>query len=355
MKHKNTAIGLFAASLLLATLACRAVTDAFFPPTEIPPTLPPATIVPSLVPSVTPSLVPTIPPPASCPNITDQIMQIANAAPEKSGTVDQRSRDNEAETILVTYTISGDEITDPVYEDVSSDLQNQQEDTATHQDIWNYFTTLIPADQRQILAEYSVMTDGKDNLLAAVSQTYDDPVLWNLEVDITDANDTYNLTYTLVHEFGHLLTLNSDQVPPSTAVFNNPDDDNIYFEEVSACPNYFPGEGCAKPNSYINAFYSQFWPDIHGELQNINLEEDDDVYYQRLDDFYIKYKDQFVNDYAATNPEEDVAEVWSFFVLGPKPNGDTIAEEKILFFYDYPELVQLREQTLSNLCNSFPQ
>jgi hypothetical protein len=350
MKHRNTVIGLFAAALLLAALACRAVTGAFSPATEVPPTLPPATIAPS----VTPSLAPTIPP-ASCLNITEQIMEIANAASEESETVDNKSRDDDAEIFLVTYAVSGDEISEPVYEDVSSDLQNQQDDTATHQDIWNYFITLIPADQRQILAEYSVMTDGKDNLLAAVSQTYDNPALWNLEVDIADANDAYNLTYTLVHEVGHLLTLSPDQVPPSTAVFNNPDDENIYLEEVSDCPNYFPGEGCAEPNSYINAFYNQFWTDIHGELQDINLEEDDDVYYQRLDDFYIKYQDQFVNDYAATNPEEDIAEAWSFFVFGPKPNGDTIAEEKVLSFYDYPELVQLREEILSNLCNTFPQ
>jgi hypothetical protein len=350
MKHKNTAIGLLAAALLLSILACRAVTGSFFPATEAPQTLPLATMVPSLQ----PPFVPTIPP-ASCPNITDQIMQIANAGSEESDTVDNSSRDDNNETILVTYTIIGDGISDPIYENVSSDLQNQQDDTATQQDIWNYFTTIIPANQRQILTEYSVMTDGKDNLLAAVSQTYDDPALWNIEVDIADANDTYNLTYTLIHEFGHLLTLNPDQVPPSTAIFNNPDDENIYLKEVSACPDYFPGEGCAKPNSYINAFYNQFWPDIHGELQDINLEEDDDVYYQRLDDFYVKYQDQFVNGYAATNPEEDIAEAWSFFVLGPKPNGDTIAEEKILFFYDYPELAQLREKILSNLCASLPQ
>jgi hypothetical protein len=350
MKYKNITNGLIAAALLLATLACRAITGSFFPVTEGPQTLLPATIVPSLQ----PSLVPTIPP-AACPNITDQIMQIANAVSEESDTVENSSRDENNETILVTYTISGNEISDPVYEDVSSDLQNQQDDTATQQDIWNYFTTLIPADERQILVEYSIMTDGQDNLLAAVSQTYDDPALWNLEVDIADTNDTYNLTYTLVHEFGHLLTLNPDQVPPSIAIFNNPDDENIYLEEVSACPSYFPGEGCAKPNSYLNTFYNQFWPDIHDELQDINLEEKDDVYYQRLDDFYTKYQDQFVNEYSATNPEEDIAEAWSFFVLGPKPNGDTIAEEKILFFYNYPELVQLREQILSNLCASLPQ
>ena len=162
-------------------------------------------------------------------------------------------------------------------------------------------------------------------------------------------------TFTLIHEYGHLLTLGPDQVPPSLAVFNNPEDNDIYLKELSACPDYFPGEGCANPDSYINAFYNQFWADIHEEWQQINLEEDPDLLQQGLDDFYAKYQDQFVTDYAATNPEEDMAESWSFFVLGPKPAGDTIAEQKTLFFYNYPELVELRSAILNNLCTSFPQ
>lgn len=56
-----------------------------------------------------------------------------------------------------------------------------------------------------------------------------------------------------------------------------------------------------------------------------------------------------------TNPEEDMAESWAFFVLGPEPAGDAIAEEKVLFFFHYSELVELREQILSNLCVSFPE
>jgi len=285
-----------------------------------------------------------------CPLITDHIMEIATSSGDDLG-----KELLEEEVYLVTYKVSGNELSDPKYEDASSDLQDEQGDTFAHQKVWDYFLALIPPDRRETVAEYSIFTDGQGGTLAAVTQTQSDPHLWSLDVDIADISNTYDLTYTLVHEFGHLLTLGPDQVPPSLAVFNNPEDDNVYLNEVSACPQYFPGEGCANSDSYINAYFDQFWGDIHEEWNTINLEDDEDLYYERLDDFYKKYQDQFVTDYAVTNPEEDMAESWAFFVLGPKPTGKTIAEEKALFFYQYPELVELRLQILNNLCESFPK
>ncbi|MBK9051223.1 MAG: hypothetical protein IPL78_09985 [Chloroflexi bacterium] len=62
-----------------------------------------------------------------------------------------------------------------------------------------------------------------------------------------------------------------------------------------------------------------------------------------------------MTDYAATNPAEDIAETFMAFVLEPKPNGDTIAEEKVLFFYQYPELVAItRRDCWPHLCSSAP-
>jgi hypothetical protein len=174
-------------------------------------------------------------------------------------------------------------------------------------------------------------------------------------VDIADISDYKYLTFTLVHEFAHLLTLGPDQVMPSIPIFNNPEDDAIYFDEVSACPTYFPGEGCSNQDSYINAFYNQFWTGIYDEWNQINLIEDEDLYYEKLDEFYYKYEDQFLTDYSPTHPAEDIAEAFGFFVFANKPDGDTIAEQKILFFYKYPELVQLRSEILANLCSNFPQ
>lgn len=284
-----------------------------------------------------------------CPRVTDGILEIATSSSESE------SEALDEEVMLVTYAVNGDGISDPYFEEVAYDLQDEQNDEVAHQQVWDYFATLIPAKSRGVIAEYSVFTDGMDNTLAAVTQTQTDPESWALQVDIADTSEPHNLTFTLIHEFGHLLTLGPDQVPPSLAVFNNPDDDTIYFQEVSACPNYFPGEGCANADSYVDAFYNQFWADLHEEWNEINLEEDDDIYYEKLDEFYLKYQDQFVTDYAATNPEEDMAESWTFFVLSPEPAGDTIAEEKMLFFHQYPELVQLRSDILGNICSNFPQ
>jgi len=283
----------------------------------------------------------------SCPVLLTDIISAATA--EGS---DAEAEENQ---YIVTYTVDGDQIYNPYYEDVSSDLQDEQDDSASHEFVWEFFTAIIPADERTFISEYSITTDGTDNTLAAVTQTVYDPNEWALEVDILDISDTYNLTFTLVHEFGHLLTLNAEQVPPSVRVFNNPDDVDILESERATCFEYFPGEGCSTPNSYVNAFYDRFWVDIYAEWDETNYAEDDDTYYEMLDDFYYKYEDQFISSYAATTLEEDIAESWSFFVLAPKPQASSIANEKVLFFYDYPELVQLREEILNNLCKAFPQ
>ena len=336
--------------IFLSSLACATIMGEDLPETAIPEL--PATQSPVVE-------IPTEPPveALACPVITNQIIEMNSPSlvEGESETMDFGARDEDNTTYIVTYAVLGDEITDPAYESVPADLQDEQDDSAAHQQLLDYFAALIPLESRATLAEFSVMTDGEDNVLAAVAQTYDDPSLWGLEVDIADSQDYYYLSYTLVHEFAHLLTLGPHQVPPSEAVFNNPDDNEIYLDEVSACPNFFPGEGCANSESYINLYYDQFWAGIYEEWNTINLEEDDEIYYQRLDDFYYKYQDQFLTDYASTHPAEDIAESFSFFVFSEKPAGDTIAEQKILFFYNFPELVELRTKILNNLCVTFPQ
>ncbi|MBN1453502.1 MAG: hypothetical protein JW963_20980 [Anaerolineales bacterium] len=346
---------LFIVILLFASLACNAVTDILEEePEPVVPQAPAPLERPAEAESQPATPLEQLPSDDTifCPAVTDKILKAATEFYEEDSG-DENTEEPE-QLYLVTYSVSGDQISDPYFEDVSADLTSFQNDEASHQEIWDYFITLIPADERSSLAEYSIVTDGEENVLAAVAQTLYDPALWGLEVDIRDSDDKLNLTYTLIHEYAHLLTLGSDQVTPSVAVFNNPDDNDIYFEEVSACPDYFPGEGCSRPDSYINAFFDEFWTDIHAEWQDINLIEDDDAYYEALDDFYFTYEDRFVTDYAATNPEEDIAEAFTFFVLSPRPAGDTIAEEKILFFYDYPELVQLRDEIISGICSLNP-
>ncbi|NLY98552.1 MAG: hypothetical protein GX082_14240, partial [Clostridiaceae bacterium] len=39
---------------------------------------------------------------------------------------------------------------------------------------------------------------------------------------------------------------------------------------------------------------------------------------------------------------EDICETFAEFVLRNKPEGKTVAEQKILFFYEYEEMIEVR-------------
>lgn len=238
------------------------------------------------------------------------------------------------EYILVTYQVSGDEISSPVYEDdVPEELVEYQDDTDRQEYLWKFFTDVIPADRREMIGEFIIFSDGHDNTIGAVDEA-GTPGTWTLEMDIVDSEDLPMLATTLIHEFGHMLTLNDGQLDDS----------------ASSCDTYMTLDGCSKSDSYINDFYNAFWTDIYDEWADAvdfsNGEVDEDL----VVEFYDEYPDDFVTDYAPTGPEEDIAESWVYFVFGSKPAGDTIAEQKILFFYDYPELVTLRQQILNGLC-----
>lgn len=259
--------------------------------------------------------------------------------------VDEKLLDDEY--VLVTYVVNGNSISSPSYESVDSNLTSYQNDTAKQEMIWDYYTAMIPKEARTVLVGYKVISDGQGGSLAMVEQSPDDPNEWVLNVDIADTKDMRDLTYTLIHEYGHILTLNETQIDINEDIFYNPDDEALYADAEESCSTYFPGEGCAKGSSYIYRFYNEFWSDIYDEWSETQYIDDDDAYYEALDNFYYKYEDQFVTDYAATNVAEDIAEAWTFFIITEEPAGDTIAEEKILFFYQFPELVALREEIVA--------
>ncbi|HXF83749.1 MAG TPA: hypothetical protein VNK49_00010 [Anaerolineales bacterium] len=339
-------------SLLFSTLACRAATNLILPPTP-PPTLTQTATPTPLPPTSTPTPIVQ----SACPLLLENIMDAATkenayrtAESNKKTAREQRNR------FLVIYSISNDTLSTPLYKRVPESLKDEREDRKSHEAIWNYFATLVPYQARKSVTEFAIMTDGQENILAGVLQSNENPAEWTLAIDILDAKDNHLLTYVFMHELGHLITLNADQVPPSERIFENPGDEEIYAQEASACHQYFPGEGCSQPESYINAFYNRFWRDLYNEWLEIDKQKDEneDEYQNMLDDFYRTYQDQFLTDYAVTSPEEDIAEAWAFFVLSSLPQTYSIAQEKILFFYEYPELIELRQELLSRLCEAFP-
>jgi len=108
---------------------------------------------------------------------------------------------------LVTYQIEGDQITSPkLASKLSSDLLPYQADSPAQQRIWDYFAKILPSDQRSEIKTFVIGTDGVGGVLASISLLNADLSSWQLNVDIVDSVDPTNMTYTLLHEFGHLLT-----------------------------------------------------------------------------------------------------------------------------------------------------
>ena len=257
-------------------------------------------------------------------------------------------------TALVSYTVDDGELTDPIPFDVPEEYLSDRDDRERHQTLWEY-TKLVFASEMSSVGTFMIMTDGVDETLASVYQMETDPSLWTIAVDIVDsfnddsALDTADLNHTMVHEFGHLLSLNSEQISVDIELIENQGDQDIFDQKKNQCETFFLQEGCTHGDAYINLFYTQFWPSLIDEFNEIDEIEDDEERDDAKEDFYFEYQDQFVTDYAATNVTEDFAESWAAFVLNDLPETDQIKDEKVLFFYDYPELEQIRQEILENL------
>lgn len=343
--NKNLRLLLLALGLLAVSLACStAQTLVNGTPTPVPPT---ATGTPTLVPTATSTATLTVIPTLDWTPIPCDGEECIEACMERVEIIMQDSpfqgvetdfRDDATNYDLASYPVDGEEIGEMESLWVPKDYKIFQEDLETHTRIWEYFTAVIPPEVRKRVDRLTIFTDGSRNKLAWVKPTEDQGELWTIGFDIADADYPPYLTETLVHEVGHLVTLDASQLALG--------DDNPL-----TCETYLLYEGCSHEDSYINLFYQEFWPDIYEEWQQVGEAASEAEFQAMVANFYKRHFNEFVSGYAATNPVEDIAESWTVFILEPKPRGRNTAEEKVLFFYDFPELVAYREQIISRLCS----
>lgn len=249
---------------------------------------------------------------------------------------------------LVKYPVENGKIGEPNLLYVPEEYKSFQNDLQAQQLVWDYASSLLTDEQLKLITEYVIFTDGESNTLAWVN-TKDDLDLsrWQLAVDIIDAKDPVDLTATLVHEFGHLITLNSEQFTPTDYYYG-------WNQNPGACPQFTTPEGCSNSDSYINLFYQSFWVDIFEEWYEVVEKPGvttDEEFDALREGFYSRHEEQFVREYAATNIREDMAESFMHFVLNPEPAGVNPVEQKMLFFYQFQELTALRRQIIQSVCS----
>lgn len=189
-------------------------------------------------------------------------------------------------------------------------------------EVWETFERVATPDfTADVMAEYRLGDAPDSDTLAYVYQT-SDPEYWVLAANLATSRDTEQLIATLIHEYAHILTLGTNQVDPA----------------AGSCSTLDLDEGCADPDSLLQAFQETFWSGYSDAPDAAN--SDPDVAYE----FYLAHEEDFVSDYAATNVVEDIAESFMTFVLEDEPAAGTVTAAKLLFFWDEPDLVAIRER-----------
>lgn len=211
--------------------------------------------------------------------------------------------------------------------------------------ISNLLSQMLPSQHRSRIAEVVAESDGVDGILAYVESTSTDGSEWKLAFDPVDSftsRGTYKnpreLVATLIHEYAHILSLNESQVTHIA-----PEIEVVECSESEVVLD----EGCAYGDAYLTQFIGRYWDiDLQERAHQAYADGNEEDFAYEL---YQAKQNDFVTEYAATNPVEDFAESFAFFVTQESPVGDTVGEQKMLFFYDYDELVELRRHMRSGV------
>jgi hypothetical protein len=184
------------------------------------------------------------------------------------------------------------------------------ENKAEYEDIWDNIKALSPDSlSDKYIEKYEVFNNSDDDTLAFVDDE-DGNGKWRVAINLAgykSSTERENKT-TIIHELGHIISLNNSQVNP----------------DASTCANLKLDEGCANADSPINTFWNKYWKGVS------NPEFDDNKY---------------VTEYATTNETEDFAETFAFFVLGKENDlSSSVKDQKIKMFYSFPDMVAIRTE-----------
>lgn len=239
------------------------------------------------------------------------------------------SSDRPEDVDLVNFHIQTDGIlTTPYYYEDWDRFSYERSDA---EELWNSVRSVLPEGALDDFKEFHLFTDGDYETVAYVywDNTGGTARDWGLAIDPADSQNWDELVLTVLHEYCHYLTLREGQV-----LFETPD-------TATYCE---PGLRSFS-NSYLNRFYQEFWGFL-SEERRLNPDSGE---------FYIRHQDDFCSEYASTDPSEDIAECFAFFVV---VNDEALeqmparAGEKLRFFSAYPEFTAFRAEVQELLAES---
>lgn len=215
------------------------------------------------------------------------------------------------------------------------------EDDLYDMELWEIFLNSTDSDIIQEYLKYFAIYYDLDSNVVGYVESSSSSKYWLLAINIADLEiDTRRgkekVFELMVHEFAHILSFNEDQI------------ENIPERQ---CTTFYIREGCPKSDSYYQKFVEEFWDENDRKFSKSLLDEElsQDEIQEKIFEFYDLNINEFVSEYAATNEAEDFAESFSAFILNQPKISSKIKDKKPLFFYDFPELVELRDDVRRNL------
>jgi hypothetical protein len=192
------------------------------------------------------------------------------------------------------------------------------------EEVWEAFTRVAsPEVASKVILTFTVGDSQESDLLAYVQQDADRPEYWHFAANLSGASDMSYLLTTLIHEYAHILTLDLGQASADPT-----------------CDVQTPSEGCWLADSYLQAYWNEFWS-VYGDDAPSITNEDDSL----REAFYTEHEEDFVSGYAAKSVEEDIAESFMAYVIEDVPDsGQSTVAAKLAFFDRYPELAAIRER-----------
>lgn len=157
---------------------------------------------------------------------------------------------------------------------------------------WAIVDSVWPPSMRAALDQVSVIDEGPRNLVGVVHRSAAGG--WILSLDRRDLDDRVLVEETIIHEIAHIAALGPDQ---------------FVFDLETGCEGVQISVGCAAHGSFMARWAEEFWP---GGVIDASPSE-------------------LVDPYAATGPQEDLAETFTAWVAGwPVESGPVSARIDML-------------------------
>ena len=220
-------------------------------------------------------------------------------------TAEEAVATDEETTVLLEYDVDLDN------EQLVTDFALADDVLEYDSSLWYSFAWLIPEHARTDITRFEVFESG--DTLAYVYLHDDYGVEWTFGMNRNNIELASETMVTYIHEYAHLLSLRNTEVN--------------YFVYEHECEDLYLDDSCFYMDSYVADFYRDFY----------------------ASDTYDYTSDYFISDYAMSNVVEDFAESFAHFVLSPYEEGETMAAQKLAFFYNYEYLVNLRAEILGRV------